>query len=72
MKRKTHQRLARHKRRIRDRVARRHWANQPSRRAGTSYSSLSNPGKPGCGIGTIIRGSGAVEGYRGARVEINK
>ena len=29
MKRKTHQRLARHKRRIRDRLARRHWANQP-------------------------------------------
>ena len=29
MKRITHQKLARHKRRIRDRLARRHWANQP-------------------------------------------
>ena len=29
-----------------------------------AYYSLSNPGAPGCGVGTIIRGSGAVEGYR--------
>jgi len=27
-------------------------------------------GQAPCGVGTIIRGSGAVEGYRGRRVEI--